>query len=429
MANPTAVVQSIEGEVSVVRNGETVAVQAGDILLPGDEITTGSTGRLALEFPGLEGQTPAAGVMSANGKITLGEQPGPNGQQIVVLEESECFEFTTEVAENSAAVEGSAEGLAGLFGAGLMGGGGALGAGLGAIAAGAFIGGSGGGSDGADGAVGAAGVPGSNGGLGGAAGGLIGSGDFSREDKPETPEEFVEENLTPENAQGTLFDPIQNAIEATAADPTTLPQNLQTAVGEVATGVAENLHDALLATTGEGSPQADLVNQLVAGLEGTPLGEPLSPVASQLQSLAGTEIGVDTLLSAADAGLVTTAVNLAEQLASPLVQQAEPLGEVFNQLDPVAAGVDNLIDDVVDTVADGLGGLLNNPGAEGLEGILGGADTLQAALNQATGGAGSLPETPLDGALGQVTAGISSVADALGGAGGGLPALPTDGLL
>ena len=108
MAAPQALIKDLEGEVSVTRNGEVVAVQAGDFLLPGDEVVTGGNGRLSLEFPGTEGQIPAAGVMTANGKLTLGEQPGPNGQQIVVLEDGECFEFTTELAENSAAAEGGA---------------------------------------------------------------------------------------------------------------------------------------------------------------------------------------------------------------------------------------------------------------------------------------------------------------------------------
>ena len=119
MAAPQALIKDLEGEVNVTRNGEVVAVKAGDFLLPGDEVVTGGTGRLSLEFPGTEGQIPAAGVMTSNGKLTLGEQSGPNGQQIVVLEDGECFEFTTELAENSAAAEGGA--VAGLFGAGLLG--------------------------------------------------------------------------------------------------------------------------------------------------------------------------------------------------------------------------------------------------------------------------------------------------------------------
>mgnify|MGYP006195608349 CR=1 FL=1 len=88
MAAPQALIKDLEGEVNVSRNGETVAVKAGDYLLPGDEVVTGATGRLALEFPGTEGQIPAAGVMTANGKLTLGEQTGANGQQqIVVIED------------------------------------------------------------------------------------------------------------------------------------------------------------------------------------------------------------------------------------------------------------------------------------------------------------------------------------------------------
>ncbi len=63
MAAPQALIKDLEGEVNVSRNGEVVAVKAGDYLLPGDEVVTGANGRLALEFPGAEGQIPAAGVM------------------------------------------------------------------------------------------------------------------------------------------------------------------------------------------------------------------------------------------------------------------------------------------------------------------------------------------------------------------------------
>ena len=55
MDAPKAFIKNIEGDVSVSRNGEVVNVKAGDFLLPGDEVATGDTGRLSLEFPGTEG--------------------------------------------------------------------------------------------------------------------------------------------------------------------------------------------------------------------------------------------------------------------------------------------------------------------------------------------------------------------------------------
>ena len=65
--------------------------------------------------------------------------------------------------------------------------------------------------------------------------------------------------------------------------------------------------------------------------------------------------------------------------------------------------------------------------ADLVDGILGGADTLQSALEGAGSGSG-LPEIPEGDLLGTLSSGISSGADALGGELGGLPGLPTDGL-
>jgi hypothetical protein len=277
MAAPQALIKDLEGEVNVTRNGEVVAVKAGDFLLPGDEVVTGGTGRLSLEFPGTEGQIPAAGVMTSNGKLTLGEQSGPNGQQIVVLEDGECFEFTTELAENSAAAEGGA--VAGLFGAGLLGAGSGGIAGAGAVAAGAFLAG-GGSDDSSSGGTTSGSGTGTNiadntGGLGG-----VGAGEFSSEDSPQSLEEFAGENLTEENLQESILEPVQTAIENSQANPESTPDNISVAAEDTGMGVLENVHDGLVATTGEGTPQADLIQQLVDGVNQTPLGEPLSPITT-----------------------------------------------------------------------------------------------------------------------------------------------------
>ncbi|HAV74805.1 MAG TPA: hypothetical protein DCX50_07515, partial [Limnobacter sp.] len=272
MAAPQALIKDLEGEVNVSRNGETVAVKAGDYLLPGDEVVTGANGRLALEFPGTEGQIPAAGVMTANGKLTLGEQTGANGQQqIVVLEDGECFEFTTELAENSAAAEGGA--VAGLFGAGLLGAGSGGLAGAGAVAAGAFLAGGSGDSGSGDAGTGTS-TGASNAGSGGLGG--VGAGEFSSQDSPQSLEEFATENLTQDNLQQSILQPIQDAVQNSQNDPESTPDNIAVAVEQTGLGVLENVHDALVATTGEGTPQADLVQQLVDGVNQTPLGEPLS---------------------------------------------------------------------------------------------------------------------------------------------------------
>ena len=409
MAAPQALIKDLEGEVSVTRNGEVVAVKAGDFLLPGDEVVTGGTGRLSLEFPGTEGQIPAAGVMTANGKLTLGEQPGPNGQQIVVLEDGECFEFTTELAENSAAAEGGA--VAGLFGAGLLGAGSGGIAGAGAVAAGAFL--AGGGSDDSSSAGSTSGsgtgtnIADSSGGLGG-----VGAGEFSSEDSPQSLEEFAGENLTQENLQESILEPIQTAVENSQANPESTPDNIAVAVEDTGMGVLENVHDALVATTGEGTPQADLIQQLVDGVNQTPLGEPLSPITTPVADAVNTDLGLDTLIAAlpnvepSDGGLVTSAVDAVDGITQPLSQEIEPIDMLMGELHNAAAEIDNMLEGVTD-------------------GILGGADTLESAL-QGAGGAGGLPEIPEGDLLGTLSTGISSGADALGEQLGG--GLPTDGL-
>ncbi|MCZ8015191.1 MAG: hypothetical protein O9274_05795 [Limnobacter sp.] len=471
MAIPQALIKDLEGEVNVSRNGEVVAVKAGDYLLPGDEIATGATGRLSLEFPGVNGQMPAAGFMSSNGKLTLGEQPGPNGQQMVVIEDGECFEFTTELAENSAAADGGA--VAGLFGAGLLGAGGGAVAGAGALAAGAFLAGGSSDSSGSAGGASTGTVTGVNT-AGGSGTGGVGAGEFSSEGSPQSLEEFVAENLTPENAQQSLLEPIQNALQNSQNNPESTPDNLAVAVEQTGLGILENVHDALVATTGEGTPQADLIQQLVNGIDQTPLGEPLSPLTSALTDAVNTELGLDTLIAAlpnldlADGGLVTSVVDLADGITQPLSQQIEPVDQLVDGLRTVAVEVDNVLDGILSQITTEIPDLqsldsglptdltsvlpadltsalpadltsalpaeitsalpteLEGGLAELVDGILGGADSLQAAFD-GFGGAG-LPEIPEGDLLGTLSTGISSGADALGGQLGGLPGLSIDGL-
>ncbi|WP_370262692.1 hypothetical protein [Limnobacter sp.] len=431
MAAPQAIITALEGDVQVIRDGQPLNIQAGDFLLPGDQVQTGENGRLGLEFPGLEGQKPAAGVMTANGKITLGEQAGVNGPQLVVMEDVECFEFTTEVAENSAAVEGS--GMSGLFGAGMLGAGGSSVAGLGALAAGAFLGGSDSGGD--------AGGASSTSRAGG--GSNLGTGEFSSSDSPQSLEEFRDENLTQENLEDSVINPVQEAVQNSADNPQSTPDNVATAGGDVGMAGAENVHDLLVASTGEGTPQATVVDQLVQGAEGTPLGEPLSPVTNPVQEVVNTDMGLDTLISTMQAagiegenlvndGLVSAVVDVADAAATPVTNQVEPLGEVIDQLHPVASEVDAAIDGVLTSLESALGSSPvgeASPGGEPsladlAEGILGGADTLQNALNGAGGGGGGadMPEGDL---IGTVSSGISSGADALADQAGGA-GLPTD---
>lgn len=434
MAAAQALVKDLEGEVNVSRNGEIVAVKAGDFLLPGDEVVTGANGRLALEFPGTEGQIPAAGVMTSNGKLTLGEQTGANGQQqIVVIEDGECFEFTTELAENSAAAEGGA--VAGLFGAGLLGAGSGGLAGAGAVAAGAFLAGGSGDSGGGD--------SGTTGGNFNNAG--VGGGEFSSQDSPQSLEEFANENLTQDNLQQSILEPIQDAVQNSQNNPESTPDNIAVAVEQTGLGVLENVHDALVATTGEGTPQADLVQQLVDGVNQTPLGEPLSPITTPLSEAVNTDLGLDTLISAlpnvdpTDGGLVTSVVDVADGITQPISEQVEPYDQLLQGLRDVAVEIDNVLEGVLSQMGTEVPNLDSLDGgtpalpaevegglADLVDGILGGADTLQSAL-QGAGGSG-LPEIPEGDLLGTLSSGISSGADALGGELGGLRGLPTDGL-
>ena len=418
MATPQAVIANLEGEVNVTRNGQTIEVKAGDFLLPGDEITTGGNGRLGLEFPGIEGQQPAAGVMTANGKITLGEQTGPAGQQIVVMEDTECFEFTTEVAENSAAAE--AGGVQGLFGAGLLGAGSGSVAGAGALAAGAFLAG---GSD-------DSGAGGSLGGSGSGSRGGLGTAEFGSEDRPESLEEFATENLTQTNFEQSVLEPIENAVQASQNNPESTPDNIATAGEQIALAGADNTEDAASASTGEGSETSEVAQQLVDGIDGTPLGEPLSPITEGVQQGANTELSLNDLIQATpnvgEGGLVTGLVSEADGMATPLTEQVEPLDMAFNALQEAAPQVDAAIGDLAGQIQAGVeGGLEGMPMGEGgaeAGGILGGADTLQNALEGAASQVpGDMPEGDLTGT---VTSGISSVADGAGAA--GVPTLPTD---
>ncbi|MDP3188147.1 hypothetical protein [Limnobacter sp.] len=395
MDAPKAFIKNIEGDVSVSRNGEVVNVKAGDFLLPGDEVATGDTGRLSLEFPGTEGQIPAAGVMTANGKLTLGEQTGANGQQIVVIEDGECFEFTTELAENSAAAEGGA--VSGLFGAGLLGAGSGSIAGAGALAAGAFLASGSGDSSSGDTATGSS-ATGING-IGDGSG--LGTGEFSSEDSPQSLEEFTNENLTQDNLEQSVIEPIQTAGNASQNNPESTPDNIAVAGEQITLAGLENVHDALVATTGEGTPQADLIQQLVDGVNETPLGEALSPATTPLADAVNTDLGLDTLIAAmpnvdpTEGGLVSSIVDLADDITQPISQQVEPYDQLMEELKDAAAEIDTALDSMLSQVTTEV------PSTD-------------------------IPEGDL---LGTLSTGISSTADSLGGESAGLTVDPASGLV
>ena len=184
----------------------------------------------------------------------------------------------------------------------------------------------------------------------------------------------------------------------------------------------------------------------VDGVNQTPLGEPLSPITNPLSEAVNTDLGLDTLISAlpnvdpTDGGLVTSVVDLADGITQPISEQVDPYDQLLQGLRDVAVEIDNVLEGVLSQMGtevpnlDSLGG--GTPAlpaevegglADLVDGILGGADTLQSALEGAGSGSG-LPEIPEGDLLGTLSSGISSGADALGGELGGLPGLPTDGL-
>lgn len=367
MATPQAIIQGLEGEVSVTRNGEIVNIKAGDFLLPGDVVETGSNGRLSLEFPGVEGQDPAAGVMTANGKITLGEQPGATGQQIVVIEETDCFEFTTELTEDSAAASKEAGGLFGDFA-----GNGAAIAGVGASAAGLFAGSSDPSSNGADPTADPGGDPNPP----------FQPGSFSSDDPQSLIERIVEE--------------VENTAESASN-------------GEGDSGVS-------------GNPAAEAVDPVS---EATGIPNPFNEteaddeLLAQLTSGDGEAPSADTIIQTLDSGIVTEVVNTVSDVVEPI-----------EQLDPVMDGASDLaaqVDDVIGDVADGLAGAIDGieselPEGEGLlegEGLIGDASTLQSALNN-SGGEDDLGLTSGDLSGISSTAGLDDVTNSIDTSGGGL---------
>ncbi len=344
MSTSKALIKDLEGEVSVTRNGEVVNIKVGDYLLPGDEVVTGDAGRLGLEFPGIEGQEPAAGVMTPNGKIVLGEQDSPNGPQMLVMEETECFEFTTEITELSSVAQDS--GASGLFG-GLAAGGGMIAAGVGAVAAGLFAGGGGGGSSDEDIS------------MGGTSGNAVSEGPLAPVAGEGTPVGgAVAEVVDPNSLVGAVIYPVTKPVtEATGIDTTGSASNGST--GNTTSGSTGNASD---------SP----INQIINPINESPLGVVTQPVTDAIvgQLPEGTGPGADTVpgssagTSPADPGpdhiveaVQETVTGLQEDPSS-----TNPEGTVQNLVEAVqqdltelgSAGETNPIGTLVDTVVDGV---------------------------------------------------------------------------
>jgi len=449
MSTSQALVKDLEGEVSVTRNGEVVNIKVGDYLLPGDQVVTGDTGRLGLEFPGVEGQEPAAGVMTPNGKIMLGEQDSPNGPQMLVMEETECFEFTTEITELSSVAQDG--GASGLFG-GMVNAGGLLTSALGALATGMFVGAGGGDDNNSNDSIPA---PSNDGGFGFSGGGaqsalapVVGEDSpvaeaITAAAGPSTPvgqatapvatpiADVINEVVSTVNNSplGVVTQPVTDValglvsgtvlgsgtqggadagdtagIPATggASDPG--PDHIVKAVQDTVAGLQDDpastspeglvqgVVEAVqqdvseLASAGGSNPINGLVDTVIDGVNQTPLGEPLSPVTEQVQALTDT-FDLNSLITAGtDAGLVTTVVDTVGGALEPVTSQVEPLATVVGTLHDTAVTVDSVLADTLGSVEGLFGGAESLSTAGGLPTDSLSADALPATLEEATGG-------------------------------------------
>ncbi|MDH4395312.1 MAG: hypothetical protein QE278_06515 [Limnobacter sp.] len=365
MSTSQALVKDLEGEVSVTRNGEVVNIKVGDYLLPGDQVVTGDSGRLGLEFPGIEGQEPAAGVMTPNGKIVLGEQDSPNGPQMLVLEETECFEFTTELTEMSSVAQDT--GASGLFG-GLAGsGGGLLTSALGALATGLFVGGSSD-NDNKDADIPA---PSNDGGFGVSGG----------ESLPAALAPVVGED-TP---VGEVTGQVVNAINDMSAGFPPITKPITDAAGIDTTGAVSNGSSGNTTSGPTGSANSGPVGQVLNPINESPLGVVTQPVTDAIvgQIPEGTSSGADTVpgsssdQSPADLG-PDNIIQAVQETVAGLQEgpgSATPEGTVQNLLEAIkqdltevaSAGETNPISTLVDTVVEGaVGGINQTPLGEPL---------------------------------------------------------------
>ncbi|MDX1668120.1 MAG: hypothetical protein R3194_01770 [Limnobacter sp.] len=383
MATPQALIQGLEGEVSVTRNGEIVNVKAGDYLLPGDVVETGSNGRLSLEFPGVEGQTPAQGTMSANGKITLGEQPGASGQQMVVIEEGECFEFDGDLTEDSAVASKDAGGLFGEFA-----GNGAAVAGAGASAAGLFAGSSDPDSNGAPSSVETSGT-----------GGGFEPAAFSPEDVSD-----------PQGLAEKVVEQAESAANSESSGPL------------VADTAAEEAFQPVSDGTGAPNPftETEADNELLAQLAGNEGAEPgieavtdplsagpVTDTVSQVDEAIGFSEQAPAELSGGVYEVTGTVDDGLAELAGGIEEAFEPVGGAFNEVEAGLAEVDgNLPEGEGMPEGEGLPVGEGEPelSEEGVQGLIGDANTLISQGNQ-----GGMPDD-----LGMVEDGLSSIASDAG---------------
>ena len=458
-----ATVLSIDGTSFVKRNGVEVPLREEMQLQLGDVIKTTENALVVISIPGTQQQIPAFVEVSNGAVAGLGFNPdaGRDGQVVVsnIGDGLGNIVFVSEFdGENQAAVmegqEGSEGAMAGLFGAGLLGGS-MLAPVAGAVGAAALFAGLASGDD--DSAQSASsgtppiddnGNPG-----GGSGGGSGGSGGGSGGDSG---------NGAVENAGGlsqTVGDLTNNLRDVTAPVPV---------VSDVVDAVGDVLDDVLTGDNngGLGGILTGLGDGVSNGLNGTPL-EPVGNVLDMVLGTVGGGLGMvaDQISSLADntpldplanllgdvlgrsgpnddggiGGVLGTLTNVTDglaQLLAPVPLLGELTGTLGNTVDSVVSG-DN---------GGGLGGVLAGLG-DGIEtGLAGtplsllgeGADALLGTLGGALGGAGEqlssfgegTPAAGLTSLLGDLlgtASGTLATADLLGGLGSSISSNQSEG--
>ena len=407
-----ATVLSMDGASFVTRNGVEVPLREEMQLQLGDVIKSTENALVVISIPGTQQQIPAYVEVSNGAVAGLGFNPdaGPDGQVVVsnMVDGLGNIVFVSEFdGENQAAVmegqEGSEGAMAGLFGAGLLGGS-VLAPVAGAVGAAALFAGLASGDD--DSAQGiSSGTPPIDdnenpGGGGSGGGGNGGSGDGGSG------------SGTADNAGGlseTVSDLTNNLGNLTA--PVPVVSDVVDAVGDVLNAVLVGDNNG-----GLGGILTGLGDGLTSGLDSTPL-EPVGNVLDMVLGTVGGGLGMvaDQISSLADStplaplanllgdvlgrsgpnsdgevgGVLGTLTNVTDglaQLLAPVPLLGELTGTLHNTVDAIVSG----------DSGGGLGGVLAGLG-QGLESglagtplaVLGeGAEALLGMLGGALGGAG-----------------------------------------
>lgn len=419
-----ATVLSIDGTSFVKRNGIEVPLREEMQLQLGDVIKSTENALVVISIPGTRQQIPAFVEVSNGAVVSLGFNPdaGVDGQ-VVVSNVGDGMGNVVFVSEfdgaNQAAVmegqEGSEGAMAGLFGAGLLGGS-ALVPVAGAVGAATLFAGLASGDD--DSAQGASsGTPpiGDNGNSGGGSGGS--GGDSG--------------NGAVENAGGlsqTVGDLTNNLRDFTA--PVPVVSDVVDAVGDVLDAVLTGDNNG-----GLGGILTGLGDGLASGLDGTPL-EPVGNILDMVLGTVGGGLGMvaDQISSLAD----NTPLDPLANLLGDVLGRSGPnddggIGGVLGTLTNVTDGLAQLLapvpllGELTGTLDDAVGSLVSGDNGGGLGGVLAGlGDGLQTGL---AGTPLALLGEGADALLGTLGGALGGVGEQLSSFGEGTPAAGLTSLL